>query len=213
MSNSTRAGVTALLAAPLVVLMGIALLPTVSDDAGDQVSALTAHRGAAIAGLTLQTIAIAMLIGGAIWLARELAPHAPRLATAGGVLAVAGSLIPLYEDGVAATFPALTRVLDPAHATVAIHRIQTSAAISALGPVSLLGDLGLALLGVAAVRAGAPRRAAVLVTLGAFGEGAGFGSATRPLILAGFALLFLGLVDVVRARLRQAVPAPAAAIA
>ena len=198
MSKSTVTGVAALLAAPLTAFIGVAMLPTVSDDAAAQVAALTDHRSAMIAGLALQTIAIALLIGGVIWLAHTLAPRAPRLALAGGVLAVAGSLIPLWEDGVTATYPALVTALDPAHATAAIDHIHNSGAIAALEPLALLGDLGLALLGVAAVRIGAPRWTAVLVVLGAFGEGAGFGSGSRPLILAGFAILFLGLAAIAR---------------
>ena len=69
MSKPTLAGVSALLAAPLFVLVGVAVLPTVSDDAAAQVAALTDHRGAMIAGLTLQTVALALLIAGVVWLA------------------------------------------------------------------------------------------------------------------------------------------------
>jgi hypothetical protein len=199
MSKSDLTGAAALLAAPLLVLAGVALAPTVSDDAAVQVAALTDHRGAAIAGLTLQTIAISLLIGGVIWLAVTLASRTPRLALAGGVLAVVGSLIPLFENGVAATAPTLVAALDPARATTAIARIDSSAAVSALEPFSLLADLGLALLAIAAVKAGAPRWAAILVAVGAFGEGVGFGSGTRALILAAFAVLFAGFAGIVRA--------------
>jgi hypothetical protein len=198
MSKSTLAGASALVAAPLVVLAGVALLPTLSDDAALQVAALTDHRSAMIGGLVLQTLAIALLIAGAIWLATTLGPRAPRLALAGGILAVAGSLIPLFENGIAAAAPALVTALDPAQATTAIDRIHSSAAVTALEPFSLLGDLGLALLGVAALRAGAPRWTAVVVAVGAFGEGAGFAGGARPLVLAGFAILFVGLAAVTR---------------
>ena len=198
MSKTTLAGVSALLLAPLTVFVGVAILPTVSDDAPAQVAALSDHRDAMIAGMALQTIAIALLIGGVIWLALALAPRTPGLAIAGSVLAVAGSLIPLWQDGVTATYPALVSALDPAHATTAIDQIHNSGAISALEPLALVGDLGLALLGLAAVKNGAPRWVAVAVTIGAFSEGAGFGSATRPLILAGFTILFVGLAAATR---------------
>jgi hypothetical protein len=201
MSKTTLAGVSALLLAPLTAFVGVAILPTVSDYSPAQVAALTDHRGAMIAGMALQTIAIALLIGGVIWLAHVVAPGARTLAVAGGVLAVAGSLIPLWQDGVTATYPTLVAALDPAHATTAIDHIHNTGAISALEPLALLGDLGLALLGLAAVKNGAPRWAAVAVTIGAFSEGAGFGSATRPLILAGFAILFVGLAAATRALL------------
>ena len=54
------------------MFLGVAILPTVSDDAPAQVAALTDQRGAMIAGMALQTIAIALLIGGVIWLASRL---------------------------------------------------------------------------------------------------------------------------------------------
>lgn len=191
------AGAAILLAAPLVAIGAVAALPTVSDRGGDQVEALLNHRGAMIAGMTLQTISISLLIGGAIWLAYTLRGRGGRVATVGGVLAVAGSLITLFEDGVSATGPAIVGLLDPTRAAVLIDRIH-SGAIAAVEPLSLVADLGLALLGVAAVKAGAPRWSAVAVAVGAFAEGAGFGSSTRPLILAGFGALVIGLGQVVR---------------
>ena len=203
MSRPTFAGAAALLAAPLPVFVGIALLPTVSDEPARQVAALTDHRSAMIAGLVLQTLSIALLIGGTIWLATALARHAPRLALAGGILGVVGSLIPFYEDGIAAAAPAVVAALDPATAAAILERIHSSAAVSVLEPFSLLGDLGVTLLGIAAVKAGASRWAAVVVAVGAFGEGAGFAGGTRPLILAGFAILFVGLAMVTRTLLLQ----------
>jgi hypothetical protein len=197
MPKPTLAGAAALLAAPIAVIAGVALMPTVSDDGAAQVTALSEHRDGMIAGLTLQTIAISLLIGGAIWLAHSLAGRAPRLALAGGILAVGGSLIPLFEDGVSAAAPALTATLDPAQAAAAFDHIR-SGAITAIEPLSLVGDLGLALLGVAALKAGAPRWAAVFVALGAFGEGVGFGSETKPLVLIAFAVLFVGFAAVAR---------------
>jgi hypothetical protein len=149
-----------------------------------------------------------LLIAGTVWLALTIAPRAPRLAMAGGVLGVLGSLVVLFESGVAAAAPAIVDTLDRAQATAVLDRINTGA-ISALDPLSILGDIGIALLGIAAARAGAPRWAAVAIVIGALGEGAGFATGTKALVIISFALLFAGLLQAVRTLLTRAVPRPA----
>ncbi len=198
MSTHNIAGAGALLAAPILAVLATLIQPTLSDDAAAQVTALSDHRGATIAAIALSTIAIALLIAGTIWLATALIPRAPRLALAGGVLGVLGSLIVLFENGVAASGPTIVSELDPSRATAVLESIHSSAAVSALEPLSLLGDLGLAMLGVAVVRAGAPRWTAAAIAVGVLGEGAGFATETKALVVVGFALLFVGLAQAVR---------------
>jgi hypothetical protein len=197
LSKSRFAGAAALLIAPIVVIVATLIRPTLSDDPASQVAALTDHRGAMIAGMALNTIGVVLLTAGIIWLALMLASRAPRLSLAGGVLGVFGSLIVMFTSGVDAATPAIVQALDPAHATAALHRIQSSAA-SGLGPLKLLGDIGLALLGVAVVKAGAPRWAAAAIAIGALGEAAGFGTHTKALVIIAFATMFVGLVEAVR---------------
>ena len=208
-SKSTFAGAAALLAAPIVVIAGILAQPTLSDDAATQVAALTVHRGPMIAGMTLRTTGLILLIAGTVWLALTIAPRAPRLAMAGGVLGVLGSLVVLFENGVAAAAPAIVDTLDRAQATAVLDRINTGA-ISALEPLSILGDIGIALLGIAVARAGAPRWAAVAIVIGALGEGAGFATGTKALVIISFALLFAGLLQAVRTLVARAAPQAAA---
>jgi len=196
--KGTIAGALALLAAPIVVSVSVLTRPTLSKDAARQVAALTGHRSAMITGMALDMIALVLLIAGTVWLALALAPRAPRLAMAGGVLGVFGSLVVLFENSVAAAAPAIVAGLDPARATAMLVRIHSGAAISALGPLSLLGDIGIALLGIAAARAGAPRWAAAAIAVGALGEGAGFATGTKVLVIISFAVLFIGLLQAVR---------------
>ena len=216
-SKSTLAGAGALLAAPILVIAGTLAQPTLSDDAATQVAALTVHRGPMIAGLTLRTTGLILLIAGTVWLALRLAPRAPRLAMAGGVLGVLGSLVVLFENGVGAAAPAIAGTLDQAQATAVLDRINTGA-VSALDPVAILGDIGVALLGIAVVKAGAPRWAAAAIVIGALGEGAGFATGTKALVIVSFALLFAGLLQAVRTLVTRAAPqaaaetAPAAAV-
>ena len=207
-SKSTLAGAAALLAAPIVVIAGTLAQPTLSDDAATQVAALTVHRGPMIAGLTLRTTGLILLIAGTVWLALTIAPGAPRLAMAGGVLGVFGSLVVLFESGVSAAAPAIVDTLDRAQATAVLDRITTGA-ISALDPLSILGDIGIALLGIAAVKAGAPRWAAAAIVIGALGEGAGFATGTKALVIVSFAVLFAGLLQAVRSLLTRVAPQPA----
>lgn len=198
MSKPNLAGAAALLAAPLVVIVAALVSPTLSDEASKQVAAFGAHHGAMVAGALLQGLSIVLLMAGAAWLASALAPRAHATAIAGGALAIFGSLPVVYDDGVHAAVGALASKLDPAHATAMIDHVVSSAGVKVVEPFSLLGDLGLALLGVAAARAGASRWTAAAIAIGAFGEGAGFATATKPLVIAAFALLFVGLVAVVR---------------
>jgi hypothetical protein len=208
-SKSTFVGAAALLAAPIVVIAGTLAQPTLSGDAATQVAALTVHRGPMIAGMTLRTAGLILLIAGTVWLALMIAPRAPRLAMAGGVLGVLGSLVVLFENGVGAAAPAIVDTLDRAQATAVLDRINTGA-VSALEPLSILGDIGIALLGIAVARAGAPRWATVAIVIGALGEGAGFATSTKALVIISFALLFAGLLQAVRTLLTRAVPQPAA---
>jgi hypothetical protein len=198
MDPKSIAGATALLAAPILVIAGTLAQPTLSGDAAKQVAALTSHRGAMIAGMTLSMIAAVLLIGGTVWLALTLAPRAPRLAMAGGVLGVLGSLIVLFENSVGAAAPAIVAGLDRAQATAVLGRIQSSAAISAFEPVSIVGNIGVALLGIAVAKAGAPRWAAALIVIGGLGYGPGFASSSKALVLISFALMLAGLVPAVR---------------
>jgi len=193
-------GACLLLPAP-VVIVGTLLLPTLSDDAAKQVSALAAHRGAAIAGLTLTSIALLLQVAGILWLALTAARNSPKLALAGGAFGVAGAFVVMFENGIQASLPSVVSAMggsSASQATSVVDRIGSSTA-AGLDPLSLLGDLGLILLGIAAVRFGAPRAAAVVLTIGAIAEGAGFGSATKALVVCGFALVFLAAAVIVRA--------------
>jgi hypothetical protein len=209
MDPKSIAGATALLAAPLLVIAGALAQPTLSGDAASQVVALTGHRGPMIAGMTLSMIAIVLLIAGTVWLALTLAPRAPRLAMAGGVLGVLGLLVVLFENSVGAAAPAIADTLDRAQATAVLDRISTGA-VSALDPLAILGDIGVALLGIAAARAGAPRWAAAAIVIGALGEGAGFATGTKALVIISFAILFAGLLQAVRTLVTRAAPQAAA---
>jgi hypothetical protein len=202
----TTAGSLALLTAPIIVIVATLAQPTLSDDAASQVAAFADHRGAMITGMALSSIAVVLLIAGIIWFALALAPRAPRLAMAGGVLGVFGLLVVLFENGVAAAIPAIAGGLDRIQATFVLDRIHSGAAITALGPLSIIGDIGLALLGLAAVKAGAPRWAGAAIALGALAEGAGFATGTKALVIIAFAVLFLGLLQAVRTL--AASPAP-----
>jgi hypothetical protein len=216
-AKSTIAGALALLVPPVFVIIGTLAQPTLSGDAAAQAAALRDHRAAVIAGLSLSVIAVAILIAGVIWLAFAVAPRAPRLAMAGGTLGVFGLLVVFFENSIAAASPALVGGLDPAGATAVLDRISSSA-ISAVEPLSILGDIGIALLGLAVVKAGAPRWAGAAIAAGALGEGAGFATGTKALVIISFAVLFAGLVPAVRtlaarpgSRLASE-PAPAAAV-
>jgi hypothetical protein len=203
LSRGSLAGAASLAVAGPLVIAGTLVAPSMSDDAADQTAALAAHRAAVIAGQTISAVALALLIAGTVWLAWRVAPHSPRLAFAGGVLGVFGSLIILFENGLAAAAPSVVRGLDPAQATAALDRINSSVA-NGLDPLSLLGDVGLVLLGIASMRIGVPSWAAATFGAGAIVELVGFATATRILVVLGFALFFVGALAITRIATRAA---------
>lgn len=95
-------------------------------------------------------LAAGLLVAGTAWLALAVSERSPKLALTGGILGAGGLLIVLFEDGVSATTPAIAGGLDHAAATGLLERVH-SGALAGLEPLSLPGDLGLALLGFGAV--------------------------------------------------------------
>jgi hypothetical protein len=133
-----------------------------------------------------------LLVAGTAWLALAVTERSPKLALTGGILGAGGLLIVLFEDGVSATTPTIAGGLDHAAATGLLERVH-SGALAGLEPLSLLGDLGLALLGFGAVKAAASPWTAAAIAAGALGEAAGFATGNKPLLLISFAVLLAGL--------------------
>jgi len=183
MSKSMLAGAAAFVAAPLLALLSALVQPTFSEEAADQVAALTDHRGAAIAATVLALVAVAAMIAGVVWLAAVSFPRSPRLALAGGILGVLGFLFVVFDNSVAAAGPGIVAALDPAQATAALERVH-GGAVEAVEPLSVLGEVCLILLAVAIRRLGVPAWAAAAVAVGGGVETVGFASGTRALVVA-----------------------------
>lgn len=197
-SKTARAAMAALVVAPLAAAASVLIQTTLSEKSADLTDAFTHHRNAMIAGLTVNCLALAVLVAGVVWIAVTLAPRARTLATVGGILGVGGLLLIVFENGLTAAAPSLYAALDPEQAARGWDAIHDSAAMSMLQPVSLLGGVGVALLGIAAGRLGASWWAAGAVVVGAIGQGVGFASASRPVTGIAFLLLFVGWVGVLR---------------
>jgi hypothetical protein len=217
MSRPSVAGAICLVAAAPLAFIGTLVAPTLSDKAADQVDALTNHRGSMILGQTLSNIGLVLIIAGAIWLAFRIGRASPKLALTGGILAVFGSLVVLFEAGIQASWASIVAGLDASNATTAIDRITNSAAVAGLQPISLLGDIGLLVLAIGAVRIGLPQWAAGCLGVGALIEGVGFATAVKAVVAIGFVLVFVGAVMAVRAAATTAPgaesPKPTAALA
>lgn len=197
MSVMSRAGAGCLLAGALLGLASVLSSTTLSEKEADQAAAFTVHRGAMELGLAFGALAACLLVGGVVWLAYVTWVDAPRLARVGGVLGVFGLLPVLFGDGVSAAGVALVHGMNTVQATSALHRLG-GGAIEAIDPVSLFGDIGLVLLGIAVIRVGVPRWAGAAMVFGAIGQGAAFGAGFRPVAIVGFALLLIGFAGTVR---------------
>lgn len=211
MSKKSFAGAAALLCAPLAVILAVSIIPTLSDKAADQVTAVHRHRDAMLAGMTLQTVTLVLLVAGTIWLAFSLYRHAPRWGFTGGVLGVAGALIVLFIDSVHAGAIAAALNFEPAQATLIVDRILSSRVVAIFEPLQVLQDLGLVLLAVAAAKSGVSRWAAAALAAGAVAEGAGFAGGSRPLVGIAFAVMFAGLLPIVLNLAGSRSPQPARA--
>ena len=125
------------------------------------------------------------------------------------MLGVFGALAVLFQNSVTAAAPAIASGLGRAQATAMLESVH-SGAIAAVEPLALLGDIGIALLGIAVLTAGAPRWAAAAIAVGALGEGAGFATSTKALVITSFAILFAGLLPAVHTLRTNTRPHPAA---
>jgi hypothetical protein len=195
--------------APIVGLVSALAGVPVSGKAADLASTFTDHPSAARLGLALNAVAATLLVGGIVWFALTCHRSAPRLAIAGGTLGVLGMLAVLFDDAVHVSGSLVVDGLSADQARTALGPL-TSGGVFAVGPLSELGDIGLIVLAVAALRLGLPRWAAVVLCVGVIGEGVGFGAGSRYLVAAGFALTAIGVGMVVRtAFVGNALPAPA----
>ncbi|HEU5007464.1 MAG TPA: hypothetical protein VFT67_10845 [Jatrophihabitantaceae bacterium] len=209
MSAYSRAGATCLVLAPIAGLASVLIAKTVSGKASDLASAFVEHPNATHLGLAINSVAASLLVGGIVWFAWIAYGHSPRLAMTGGVLGVLGMLAVLFDDAVHVSGSLVVDGMTTDQATKALKPL-TSGGVFAVGPLSELGDLGLVLLAIAALRLGLPRWAAVVLCVGVIGEGIGFGAGSRYLVAVAFALTAIGAAMVVRTVLVGGVlPAPA----
>lgn len=207
MSSYSRAGAVCLVLAPLAGLVSVLLAATVSGKAADLASAFVEHPTATQVGLAINAVAATLLIGGVVWFAWIAYQRSPRLAMAGGVLGVLGLLAVLVDDAVHVTGSVMVQGMSTADASRALAPL-TSGGVFAVGPLSELGDVGIILLAVAALRFGLPRWAAAVLCAGVVCEGLGFASGSRYLAAAGFALTAVGLATVVRTVFARATVTP-----
>ncbi|HET7572597.1 MAG TPA: hypothetical protein VFJ77_08010 [Gaiellaceae bacterium] len=209
MSGINRAGAAAFVAAPLLALAGALVVPTLSDEAPDRVAALLAHRGAETGGLTLQMIALGLMVAGSVWLALAVAPRAPRLAVAGGVLAVFAYFVIAFENGVALAAAGIVPALEPSQAVTALHAVEESAGVAAVEPLSIAEVIGYSLLAVGLRRTASPLWAGALLVAASAVQTAGFATGTAALVVAGFAGVALAALGIVRALAGRPAAAPA----
>lgn len=200
MDGMSRAGAGCLLVGTGIGLVSVLVQTTLSDSAGDQAVALLGHRGRMETGLVLNIAATVLVIAGVVWFTRLTHRVAPRLALVAGILGVFGYLAVLFDDALSAASAAAVRGLDVGQATSVVDRIG-SGALVAPGPLTIFGDIGLGLLGLAAVRLGVAWWAAAAIDVGALAQFAGFGAGSRALAAVGFAVLLFGLAMVVRTAL------------
>jgi hypothetical protein len=211
MSSYSRAGAACLVLAPLAGLVSVLVAATVSGRTSDLAQAFVGHPGATHAGLAINAVAASLLVGGIVWFAWIVFERSPRLAMAGGALGVLGMLAVLFDDAVHVTGSVLVEGMSTADATKALDPL-TSGGVFVVGPLSELGDVGMILLAIAAVRVGLPRWAAAVLCAGAIAEGLGFATGSRYLAAAGFALVAVAVATFARTVFSRVAVTPALAM-
>jgi hypothetical protein len=197
MSTHARTGAICLVLAPIAGFISVAIGAPVSGKAADQATRYVHHSAATQLALMINAIAVTLLVGGVVWLAWVAYERSPRLAMAGGTLGVLGMLAVLFDDAVHVAGSVMVEGMSTTQATTALGPL-TSGGVVAVGPLSELGDVGIILLAIAALRFGLPRWAAGVLCAGVIGEGLGFAVGSRYVAAAGFALTVVGLATVVR---------------
>lgn len=197
MSSRSRAGAACLVLGPLLGFVSMLIVRTLSHSAADLATAFTAHPAASQLGIGLGAAAAVLLAGGLVWLAQTTYHASPRLAVAGGVLGVLGIFSVVFDDAVRLSGALLVDGLGATQAADVLGRL-TSGGVVAVGPLSLLNDLGMILLAVAALRTGVPRWVVAVICIGVLVEGAGFAAGTRYVAAIGFVLVLAGFATVVR---------------
>ena len=208
MSPISRAGAACLLAGPLAGLASVLVEHTLSLKAADQAAAFTVHPTATHVGLAVNAVASVLLAAGLLWFAWTTYGRSPRLAVAGGVLGLLGSFSIMVDDAVHIAGSLVVSGLPAGRATQLLDRL-TSGGLVAAGVLSELADLGMILLAVAALRIGVPRWGTATLCLGVVAEAVGFGTGSRYLAAAGFALTLVGCATVVRTALAGVPDMPA----
>ena len=209
MPNRAITGAVALLAAPIIVIVAtLAPANPVQRHSQPGRRARRAPRGDRTPASALSSISSRPAHHQASSpFALALAPRAPRLAIAGGVLGVLGLLAVLFENSVAATFPAIASGLD---------RIQRRRA----GPHPFRrhhdasGHCGSSAISASPYSASPPSRrgrpgwAGAAIAVGALAQAPGFATGAKALVIMAFAVLFLACCKPC-ARLPRAPRAPA----
>ncbi|HEY3530538.1 MAG TPA: hypothetical protein VGK78_15440 [Nocardioides sp.] len=199
---TARLGALCLVTGAGLGLVSVLLRTTLSEDASDQVAALSAHHDAVFAGVGLSSVAILVWLGGVLWLASALRPAAPRSALVGAALGVVGTAAVLFANGASAAAYAAATGLGTHDAASLLDRMGSGAEIA--DPFALLGDIAFIVLAIDAARAGAARWAVAGVIVGAVAEGGGFAVGSSVLAIVGFALLLVSLGAIARTMLHDA---------
>ncbi len=210
MSTESRAGATCLILAPVFGVASALVERTVSGKAADQAAAFSSRPALTQLGLTFDIIAGVLLIAGVVWLAWLTHPRSPRLALIGGVLGVLGMIAVIMDATFEMAGSLMTSALSAPEATALLSHVDSGGAF-AVKPLSELADLGVILLAVASLKIGVPKWAAIVLAIGVVAEGLGFAVGIRYVVVAGFAISFVGYVVIARTA-RGVMPAPARTI-
>ncbi|MHB1535859.1 MAG: hypothetical protein ACYC1D_14880 [Acidimicrobiales bacterium] len=192
--RSARRTATAVcvVAAPLLVGVGRALVPTLKDDkASTTIPAVVAHLSAGRAELILAVFGLVLVPFFVLGLYRLVNRRTPVLAGVGCVIGLVGwTMAPVVTAGHALAYEVARLGGNPA----IYDRFLHNGAVNALTVVFIVGHvLGTLLLGVALWRTRVvPRWAAAAVVVGIVGHLLSTPAASRGLDIAGFVLLVAG---------------------
>jgi hypothetical protein len=176
------------------------IVHTLSHTPADLAAAFTVHPDASQLGIGVGAAAAVMLAGGLVWLAQTTYQASPRLAVIGGVLGVLGLFSVIFDDAVRLSGALVVDGLGATQAADLLGRLS-SGGVVVVGPLSLLNDIGMVLLAIAALRTGVPRWAVVVTCIGVLVESAGFAVGIRYLAAIGFVVVVAGFTTMVRTTL------------
>jgi len=201
--RKTVAGVC-MIGAPLLLVIGMIIHPESKTDVGDQLAVISANMDEWYAAHLILAVSLVLAVPAVLGLMHMLREREVTHGHLGGGLALLGTMAAV--GSVATGFVAWQMTATAANVAL-LERLNDTAGFAIPFYIAVFAlPLGLVVLSWGLMRAEAAHRVAVMcLAVGAIGAGVGFAMSTLWLMIAGYAVLFVGMGMIGRMVLEETV--------